>query len=85
MVPIKHAKEGKCIIFCAWIRSIADEGVDPSLVEGEPGRVEIGYHGSGVDEVAVVEMMIVFKLPMSASFCKYCLEVNQVKGVQVLS
>lgn len=66
MIPIEHSREGKRVVLRAWIGSIADEGVDPSLVEGEPGGVEIAYNGSRVDEVAVMEMMVVFKNSGSA-------------------
>ena len=59
MVPIKRTREGKQIVSCAWVRDIADECVDPGLVEGEPGGVKVSYDGSGEDEVAVVEIMVV--------------------------
>ena len=59
VVPVKHAREGKQIILFAWIRGIADEGVDPSFVEREPGGVEVSYDGGSVDEIAKMEMMVV--------------------------
>ena len=59
MVPIKRTGEGKQIVLCAWVRNIADEGVDPGLVEGEPGGVKVSYDGSGENEVTVVKIMVV--------------------------
>ena len=59
MIPVKHSREGKHAVFRAGVRGVAHEGVHPGFVEGEPGGVEVGDHGSGVDEVAVVEMVVV--------------------------
>lgn len=61
MIKIEHTREGKQIVLCAWIRGIADEGVDPILVEREPGGVEVSYDSGGVDEITIVEMMIVIE------------------------
>ena len=59
VVPIKRTREGKQIVLCAWVRNVADECVDPGLVEGEPGGVKVSYDGSGENEVAVMEIMVV--------------------------
>ena len=59
VVPIKRTREGKQIILCARTRGIADEGVDPSLVEGEPGRVKVSYDRSCENEVRVVKLVII--------------------------
>lgn len=62
MVPVKRTREWKQIVSCAWVRNIADERVDPGLVEGEPGGVKVSYDGSGENEVAVVEIMVIVGL-----------------------
>ena len=59
MIPIEISREGKHVVLRAWIRSITNESVYPVFVKGEPGGVEVGYNGSGVDEVAIVEMVVV--------------------------
>ena len=59
MIPIEHSREGEHVVLRAWIRSITDESVYPGFIEGKPGGVEIDYDGSGIDEVAVVKMMII--------------------------
>lgn len=59
MIPIEHSREGEHVILRAWIRSITNESVYPGFIEGEPGGVEVGYNGSSVDEVAIVEMVVV--------------------------
>ena len=61
VVPIKRTGEGKQIVLYAWVRNIADECVDPGLVEGEPGGVKVSYDGSGENEVAVVKIMIIVR------------------------
>ena len=67
MVPIKRTREGKQIISCAWIRGIADEGVDPGLVEGEPGGVKVSYDRSRVNKVRVVKLMVIVVLKISTA------------------
>ncbi len=42
-----------------WVGDIADHVVDLGLVGAGPGRVKMGDHGSRVDEVAPVEVMVV--------------------------
>ena len=59
MIPIEHSREGKHVVLRAWIRSISNKAIDPSLVEGKPGGVEISYDSSSIDEVAIVKMMVI--------------------------
>ena len=59
MIPIEHSREGKHVVMRAWIRSISNKAINPSLVEGKPGGVKISYDGSSIDEVAIVKMMVI--------------------------
>ena len=59
MIPIEHSRKGKHVVLRAWIRGISNKTIDPSLVEGKPGGVDISYDGSSIDKVAIVEMMVI--------------------------
>ena len=57
--PVEASVLRKVRIPIRRIRNIADHGVHPSLVGGDPAGVEVTYDGRGVYEVAPVEVMIV--------------------------
>ena len=59
MIPIERSRKGKHVVLRAWIPGISNKPIDPSLVEGKPGGVEISYDGSSIDEVTIVKMMII--------------------------
>lgn len=59
VVPVEHAADGEVGVVRGRVGDVADKGVDEVFVLREPGGVEIADDGGGVDEIAVVEVVIV--------------------------
>jgi len=60
MVPVEIPRHREILIRRAGVGNIPDHGIDiGDILSRQPGRVEIAYDGSRVDEVAVVEMVVV--------------------------
>ena len=53
MIPVEHTRHREEVVESGRISDIPDEGVDPGLVIGEPGRVESTNYGGSIDEVAI--------------------------------
>lgn len=59
MVPIERAGEGEVRICGDRVRSVADEHIHPIFVRRNPGWIKVSNHSGGVDEIAVVEVVVV--------------------------
>ena len=59
VVPVEAARDGEVWVVRGWVAGVPDEGVDPVLVGGQPGWIEVGDDAGGVDEVRPVEVVIV--------------------------
>ena len=59
VVPVEAAGDGEERVRGCGVGCVADEGVDPGFVGGQPGRIEGGDDAGGVDEVGVVEVVVV--------------------------
>ena len=57
--PVEHAVRREVGVRGAGVGDVADEGEDLLIVRLRPLRVELGDDGGGVDEVAVVEVVVV--------------------------
>jgi hypothetical protein len=53
MIPVEHTRHRKEVVEGGGIGDIPNEGVDPGLVIGEPGRVESTNYGGSIDEVTI--------------------------------
>ena len=57
--PVEGAGEGEVGIIRDGVAGVADERVDPVLVRGEPGGVEVADDGGSVNKVRPVEVVVV--------------------------
>ncbi len=57
--PVERAREGEVLVVGDGVAGVADEGVDPVFVCGDPRGVEVADDGGGVDEVGPVEVVVV--------------------------
>lgn len=59
MIPIEVPVDREEVILCGWVGDVTRKCVDIGFVSCKPARIKVPDHGSRIDEVSIMEVMIV--------------------------